>query len=490
MRALGTLVEGLGAELRGSAGTPIAELTYDSRAVRPGALFIALRGAQGDGHAHVPAAARAGAAAVLVERWPEALDAAVAVARVADSRVAMHAIARRFFGDPGRSLVLVGVTGTNGKTSTVRMLESILRAAGWRAGSIGTISVRYPDREEPASLTTPESVDLQRILAAMRDAGARGVALEVSSHALAQGRVAGLGFAAAVFTNLTQDHLDYHGDMAAYSASKGLIFGPDHLTGSAVLNAADPASARYAEIARAHGKRVLWYARGAGARAEVRTLSEHVELSGTRLEIDLCGQRRLVDLPLPGDFQVENALAALTAAHALGIEWDAIHRGLAGCPPVPGRLERVAPVLPIVLVDYAHTPDALERVLSRVRPQTRGRLIAVFGCGGDRDRTKRAPMARAACANADWVIATSDNPRTEDREAILRDVAVGLSGPHEVIADRRRAIRRAIALAASNDVVVIAGKGHEDYQIIGRQKFPFDDRVEARAALAERGALP
>jgi UDP-N-acetylmuramoyl-L-alanyl-D-glutamate--2,6-diaminopimelate ligase len=487
-RALGTLIEGLGAELRGSAQTPIAELAYDSRAVTPGMLFIALRGAQGDGHAHVASAVRSGAAAVLVERWPEDVGGSAAVVRVAETRRAMHEIARRFFGDPGRSLVLVGVTGTNGKTSTVRMLESILRAAGWRAGSIGTISVRHPDREEPASLTTPESVDLQRILAAMRDSRARGVALEVSSHALAQGRAAGLAFAAAVFTNLTQDHLDYHGDMEDYAAAKGLLFGPDHLAGSAVLNAADPFSARFAEIARGHGRPVLHYGRGSGARAEVRTLAERVELAGAELELDLCGARHSLRLPLPGDFQVENALAALTAAHALGLAWDAIRLGLEGCPPVPGRLERVAPVLPIVLVDYAHTPDALERVLSRVRAHAKGRLIAVFGCGGDRDRSKRAPMARAACAHSDWVIATSDNPRTEDPHAILRDVAPGLSGRHEVIPDRRAAIRRAIELAERDDVVVIAGKGHEDYQIVGRQKFPFDDRVEARSALEARGA--
>jgi UDP-N-acetylmuramoyl-L-alanyl-D-glutamate--2,6-diaminopimelate ligase len=380
------------------------------------------------------------------------------------------------------------VTGTNGKTSTVRMLESVLRAAGWRAGSIGTISVRYPDAEEPASLTTPESIDLQRILARMRDEGARGVALEVSSHALSLGRVHGLAFQVAVFTNLTQDHLDHHGDMAAYAEAKALLFGPEHLAGTAVLNAADPSAARLAAVARAHGRRVLTYARGAQARADVCSVAERVELAGSQLEVELAGERHALHLPLAGDFQVENALAAIGAGHALGLDWSAIRAGLERCPPVPGRLERVAGSRPIVLVDYAHTPDALERVLSRVRSLARARLIAVFGCGGDRDRSKRAPMARAACAHADLVIATSDNPRSEDPDAILRDVAAGLSGAHEVIADRRRAIRRAIELAGPDDVVVIAGKGHEDYQIVGRTKHPFDDRVEARAALAEREA--
>jgi UDP-N-acetylmuramoyl-L-alanyl-D-glutamate--2,6-diaminopimelate ligase len=233
---------------------------------------------------------------------------------------------------------------------------------------------------------------------------------------------------------------------------------------------------------------VLTYARGAGARADVRTLAERVELASSELELELAGARHALRVPLPGDFQVENALAAVATGQALGLAWEAIRRGLENCPPVPGRLERVAPVRPIVLVDYAHTPDALERVLSRVRPLAAARVIAVFGCGGDRDRGKRAPMARAACAHADLVIATSDNPRTEDPGAILADVAQGLSGAHEVIPDRRSAIRRAIELARPDDVVVIAGKGHEDYQILGRQKFPFDDRVEARAALEARGA--
>jgi UDP-N-acetylmuramoyl-L-alanyl-D-glutamate--2,6-diaminopimelate ligase len=468
-RALGSLLEGLDAQLCGSAQTPIAELACDSRAVRPGMLFVALRGTQGDGHSHVGAAVAAGASALLVEDWPAKPPGGVAVARVADSRRAMHSVARRFFGDPGRSLALVGVTGTNGKTSTVRMIESVLRAAGWRAGSLGTISVRYPDAEEPASLTTPESIDLQRILARM---------------------LSGLAFRVAVFTNLTQDHLDYHGDMTAYAQAKALLFGPEHLAGTAVLNAADASAERLAAVAHAHGRPVLRYARGAKARADVRSVAERVELAGSELEVELAGARRALHLPLPGDFQVENALAAIAAGHALGLDWNAIRTGLESCPPVPGRLERVAESRPIVLVDYAHTPDALERVLSRVRALARARLIAVFGCGGDRDRSKRAPMARAACAHADLVIATSDNPRTEDPDAILREVAAGLSGAHEVIADRRSAIRRAIELARPDDVIVIAGKGHEDYQIVGRTKHPFDDRVEARAALAAREARP
>jgi UDP-N-acetylmuramoyl-L-alanyl-D-glutamate--2,6-diaminopimelate ligase len=232
---------------------------------------------------------------------------------------------------------------------------------------------------------------------------------------------------------------------------------------------------------------VLRYARGTRSGADVRTASERVGLAGSGLVIECAGERHPVELPLPGDFQVENALAAIAAGVALGLSWESIRRGVESCPPVPGRLERVADVLPVVLVDYAHTPDALERVLSRVRPLVRGRLISVFGCGGDRDRGKRAPMARAACAHSDFAIATSDNPRTEDPLAILRDVAAGLSGACETIPDRRSAIRRAIEMAGPDDAVVIAGKGHEDYQIIGQTRHPFDDRVEARKALQALG---
>ncbi len=484
---LGELLEGLDARLSGDAETPIREIAHDSRAVLPGALFVALRGQSTDGHAHIGAAVEAGAAALLVEE-PPAAPAGVACARVADTRAALPRVARRFFGDPGAALRLVGVTGTNGKTSTVRLIESVLHAAGERAGSMGTVSVRYPDGEEPASLTTPESVDLQRSLARMRDAGATCVALEVSSHALELGRVDGLHFAVAVFTNLTQDHLDWHGDMDRYASAKARLFGPEHLdaTSVAVVHAGDPRAAAFREAAGLAGARVVQYARLGAAGVEVRSLAEEIALDGARIEVDLAGERITAELPLPGDFQVENALAAMAAGVALGIDAGAIARGIESCPPVPGRLERVGDAVPVVLVDYAHTPDALDRVLSRVRPLVRGRLICVFGCGGDRDRTKRAPMARAACAHSDLAIATSDNPRTEDPDAILRDVAAGLSGAHETIPERREAIRRAIELAGPDDAVVIAGKGHEDYQILGTRRIHFDDREEARAALASR----
>jgi len=482
------LVHDLDAQLVGRADVRIEDVASDSRAVRPGSLFVALRGAQTDGHRYLADALAAGASALLVEEPPANAPAAVGVAVVPDARRALADVSARFFGFPARALTLVGVTGTKGKTSCVRLCESVLRAGGKRAGSLGTISVRWPGFEQTSALTTPESLELQRWLARMRDAGVEAVAMEVSSHSLVLGRVRGLRFAVAVFTQLAQDHLDFHGDLESYGRAKSLLFGPEHLAGSAVLNAADPWTPRYAELARGAGHPVVTYGRGPRSGADFTTLSEEVELARSRLRVRGPDAEVDVELPLPGDFQIDNALAALAVGRVLGLSWDAVRHGLETCPQIPGRLERVGSAAPVVLVDYAHTANSLERMLATVRPHVRGKLTAVFGCGGDRDKTKRAPMARAACANADFVIATSDNPRTEDPDAILRDVAVGLSGAYEVIPDRRAAILRAISRAGTDDCVVIAGKGHEDYQIVGREKRHFDDREEARAALGARGA--
>jgi UDP-N-acetylmuramoyl-L-alanyl-D-glutamate--2,6-diaminopimelate ligase len=484
---LGALVKGLKARIQGDPATEISDIAYHSQQVKAGSLFVALRGTRTDGHRYLAQAIEAGAAALLVEELPASLDLPAAV--VPDSRGALAEVAARFLGHPGADLTLIGVTGTNGKTSTVRMVEAILACAERRVGSIGTVSVRFPDVEEPARLTTPESLDLQRTLARMRDARVEIAVLEVSSHSLAQGRVRPLRFQAAVYTHLSQDHLDYHADMEAYASAKANLFGPLYLDGPAILNAKDAQTPRLAEIVRSQGQRVLMFGRGGESGAEIRTIEEKVRLSGSHFVIETADGAREVNLPLPGDFQIDNALAAIATCSALDVEWDAIARGLASCPAIPGRLERVADVEPIVLVDYAHTPDALDRVLERVRPLVAGKLITVFGCGGDRDRTKRAPMARAACRHSDHIIATSDNPRSEAPEAILRDVAEGLSESDEIIVERREAIRRAIAVATKNDTVVIAGKGHEDYQIIGSERVPFDDRVEARAALREHGFL-
>jgi UDP-N-acetylmuramoyl-L-alanyl-D-glutamate--2,6-diaminopimelate ligase len=317
----------------------------------------------------------------------------------------------------------------------------------------------------------------------MRDAGVDTVVLEVSSHSLAMQRVHTLRFEVAVFTNLTQDHLDFHADMDAYAEVKARLFSSDHLAGTAVVHAADPRAGQMSGVARAAGNRVVTFGRGAEAGADVFSSAEQITLEGSTFTLHCAGERRPVSLPLPGDFQLENALAAAAAAHALGADLDSIQRGLAGCEPVPGRLERVSPTLPTVFVDYAHTPDAIDAVLARVRPLVAGRLICVFGCGGDRDRGKRPLMAQAACRRADRVIATTDNPRSESPGDILRDVAEGLSGDFAVIEDRRSAIRAAVTEAARDDVIVIAGKGHEDYQLVAGERLAFDDREEARAAL-------
>jgi UDP-N-acetylmuramoyl-L-alanyl-D-glutamate--2,6-diaminopimelate ligase len=487
---LDALVSELGGEVRGDPSTPVEDVVTNSRLVRPGALFVALRGARTDGHLYTGDAARAGASALLVEKFPGSLDADVACVRVSDTRAALPAVAARCHGHPGRELTLIGVTGTNGKTSTVRMIESLLEADGQAAGSLTTICIRYSGTEQPAELTTPEADSLQRTLARMRKAGVQTVAMEVSSHALARGRVATLRFAAAVFTNLSQDHLDFHGDMETYAEAKQTLFTSQYLDGPAVVNVGDPCGASLAERLRRESRPLVTYARGANRHAEVHTMEESLGLEGADLLVEDGSGRYEVRVPLPGQFQVENALAALATARALGLSRESALRGLASCPHIPGRLERASPGSPIVLVDYAHTPDALDRVLAGLRPMVSGRLITVFGCGGDRDRAKRAPMARAACLHSDYVIATSDNPRTEDPEAILSDVVEGLSGPHEVIVDRREAIRKAVGAARLEDVVLIAGKGHESYQLVGTTTLPFDDREEARNAPKQREAHP
>ena len=498
----------------GSGHDPrIRDLTYDSRAVASGDAFFALRGAHTDGHAYLAQAVARGAAALFVEELPAQLDLrGAACVVVKDTRRCLAPIAAHFFGAPSRELTLIGVTGTNGKTSTTYLVESILSAAGRRAGLIGTIEVRHDPVRRRALNTTPESLDLQRTLREMRDSGADAVVMEVSSHGLELGRVDGCRFALAAFTNLTQDHLDFHGDMDAYRASKTQLF-TRHLAagGAAVLNLDDPACASFAAAAKATAGCIVRVTRRADADAEVRLLDAEVGLAHTRARVQLPSGALSVQLPLVGDFNVENMLVSCGIAVALQIRADAIAAGIAACPQVPGRMERVGADLaqaPTVIVDYAHTPDAIEKLLATLRPLCAGRLIAVFGCGGDRDRAKRPLMAEAVARHADRVVATSDNPRTEDPERILDDVEPGLRGLARVapdaldatehawcrLVDRREAIARAIAMARAADIVAIAGKGHEDYQIIGRERLPFSDPEEALRALRARhgaaGARP
>jgi UDP-N-acetylmuramoyl-L-alanyl-D-glutamate--2,6-diaminopimelate ligase len=507
---LSSLVDAVPAALRvalPSADPVIRGIAYDSRAVTAGDLFCALRGAEVDGHDYLTRAIANGAAAVMVEPPLAALDLADCPALVVnDSRRALAAIARRFYGDPSNELSLVGVTGTNGKTSVTYIVESILVAAKRRVGVIGTVEIRSPGERERALNTTPESLDLQRALRNMRTRGVDAVVMEVSSHGLELGRVAGCRFAVGAFTNLSQDHLDFHAGMTDYRDAKTRLFS-DHLApgATAVVNIDDAEADAFVTASRAAGARLIRVSRRADSGAEIVLEHADVRMDGTSVRLRIDADTLEVELPLLGDFNLENLLVATGIAVSLGVPRESLIEGIAQCPQVPGRIERVAgeaPGDPTIIVDYAHTPDAVDKLLATLRPLTSGRLISVFGCGGDRDRTKRPLMAQAAARHSDRVLATSDNPRTEAPEPILADVAAGLDklvnvAPddldatergYSVIVDRREAIRVAIAMAGAKDTVVIAGKGHEDYQIVGREKLPFSDSDEARRALRLREA--
>ena len=451
-------------------GVDVRDLAYDSRRVQDGTLFFCVPGAVADGHDHAAAAVAAGACALIVERE---LPLPVPQIVVDSCRAAMGPIADVFFGRPSERLLVLGVTGTNGKTTTAYLQHAILAAAGHTAGLLGTIERRIGGVAEPAQRTTSEAIDLQRDLRRMLDAGDTACAMEVSSHALDQQRVAGVRFAAAAFTNLTQDHLDYHADMEAYFAAKALLFDGRCPTAA---NADD-----------AYGRRLPADLRFGLATpgAEVRAEDVRYGAHGTAFRLRTPWGDAEVATRLVGRFNVENALAAVSSAGLAGVPLAAIVTGLEGVAGVPGRLEVVSGDRPFaVIVDYAHTADALENVLRALRPLATGRLIVVCGCGGDRDRGKRPTMARVACALADEVIITTDNPRSEDPLAIITEVAAGADGRHAVEPDRRRAIERAIAAAAPGDVVLIAGKGHEQGQDVAGSITPFDDRVVACEVLA------
>jgi UDP-N-acetylmuramoyl-L-alanyl-D-glutamate--2,6-diaminopimelate ligase len=462
----------------------IAGIAVDSRRVRTGDVFFALPGGRTDGRLHVAEAIARGARAVVADGPVDAGGAAVVATR--EPRRLLGRVAAYLAGDPSASLVLVGVTGTNGKTTTTYLLDAIWRAAGWASGVLGTIAYRFDGASRPAALTTPDAPALQALLGEMRAAGTTHVAIEVSSHALVQDRVAGCRFDAAVFTNLTRDHLDFHGDLEAYYQAKALLF-REHLPRGgkrdpvAIVNVDDAAGARLADEVRVRRVRV-----GRG-RADVRPHDVASTLEGTRGELVLGGTRVAFECPLVGAPHLENVLCAAGAAWALGVPLEAIACGLATVEPPPGRLEQIAGPGFTVIVDYAHTPDALARALDVLRPLTHGRLVTVFGCGGDRDRGKRPLMGEAAARRSDVVILTSDNPRTEDPDRILADIEKGVLAAgmrdHRVEPDRRAAIALAVGLARPHDLVLIAGKGHEDYQIVGTEKHHLDDREEVRRAL-------
>jgi UDP-N-acetylmuramoyl-L-alanyl-D-glutamate--2,6-diaminopimelate ligase len=467
---------GLLLERRGALPGLAHGITDDSRRAGPGALFIAVRGAALDGHDFLAAAEERGAVAALVE---DASRTTLPSLVVRDGRRAAAVAAAAAYDEPARALSLVAVTGTNGKTTTVGILRHLLDAARGRAASIGTLGVLVGSEGEPMpggqGLTTPGPVELQRLLRTLVDAGVGAVAMEVSSHSLDQRRVDGLLFDAAVFTNLSRDHLDYHGTMERYLAAKAQLVDYVAPGGALVVNADDEAWR-----ALPPAPRTVRFSAGTRA-ADVYARRVTYTPRGSEWTLHLPRQPAAkVRLPLIGDFNVANAVAAAAAGHALGLSAEHLAERLSAAPQVPGRLELVGE-RPTVLRDYAHTPDALDRALDAVRPFATRRLIVVFGCGGDRDRGKRPLMGAIAAAKADLAIVTSDNPRTEDPEAILDDIEAGMQGagaaPHERIEDRREAIERALAIAGEDDVVVLAGKGHETYQIRGTTSHPFDEKA-------------
>ena len=491
MKSLGELVAAAGGAARIVRGAPeasIAGIVNDSRAVGPGTLFAALSGRNADGHRFLGAAAAAGAAALLVEPGRSAVvPPGVALVEAANLRRALGAMADCYFDHPSGDLQLVGVTGTNGKTTVTWILEAIVRAAGRIPGVIGTIVCRWGDRECAAGNTTPEAPELQHLLREMADAGVQVAALEASSHALELDRLVGCRFAVAVFTNLGRDHLDFHPDIEAYGAAKAKLF-TGFAPGASVINVDDPFGARL--IAAAAGS-VITY--GLSESAAVRAVEVVADAAGLRFVITAEGTRQSVVSPLIGAHNVPNILAAAAAARALGLSWGAVQAGVASCALVPGRFERVgAGAGPLVLVDFAHTPEAVENALRVARGLCLGKIAVVLGCGGDRDRGKRPLMGAAAARLADRVYVTSDNPRSEDPAAILAQIvegarASGGAAALRVIEDRRAAIRAAITDSSPADLVLIAGKGHEDTQIVGERVRPFSDREEARRALEEAG---
>ncbi len=466
---------------RATPDSDILRVRYDSRQVLPGDLFVAIRGEAADGFDYVPQAISRGAAAVVSDRpAPAERPESVAWVRVEDTRRALALLAERRAGNPAEKLVLAAVTGTNGKTTTATLLEALLAERHGESGLLGTVAYRTGRRQMPAGRTTPEAPEIQDLLEEMVEAGVPAAAIEVSSHALALERVAGCRFDVAVFTNLTRDHLDFHGDMESYFQAKKKLFAMRKPAAAAVINADDSFGRRLAlEVAPP----ILTYS-ASGKPADVRVSASRCDLAGTSLEVQHGGEAFSIASPLLGRFNLENLAAAAAAGLALGMAPDRIAASLSRVQRVAGRLEPVDAGRPYaILVDYAHTEDALKRLLEAVRELSDKKIVLVFGCGGDRDKGKRFPMGLAAGSMADIPIATSDNPRSEDPEAILAEVERGLAASgakrYLKIADRREAIRKAIDLANPGVIVVIAGKGHETTQVIGKRVLPFDDRLVA-----------
>ncbi|MEC0090176.1 UDP-N-acetylmuramoyl-L-alanyl-D-glutamate--2,6-diaminopimelate ligase [Paenibacillus macquariensis] len=474
----------------GSVDIRVSGIQTDSRKVTEGDLFICLPGHTVDGHIYAQQAMEKGAAALVVDHQ---LDIDLPQIIVKDCRYAMAVLADAFFGSPSKQMKVIGITGTNGKTTTAYLIEKIMNDHNVKTGLIGTIQMRYGGRTFPMSGTTPEALELQRSLHDMAASGTRCCVMEVSSHALEQGRVKGTDFRTAIFTNLTQDHLDYHNTMDEYRAAKGLFFSRmgnafqniQDKRKYAVLNADDPASTYFRNITSAE---VVTYGLEEGV--DVRATGIVISAQGTDFHVDSFNGSTDIKLKMVGKFNVYNALGAITATLLEGVPLHEIKRSLESLSGVDGRVESVEAGQPFaVIVDYAHTPDGLENVLKTVNEFAVGRVLTVFGCGGDRDKTKRPIMGKIAAKYSDVVFVTSDNPRTEDPESILKDIEQGLIDdqvPQEnylLIEDRRVAIQKAIDMASPEDVVLIAGKGHETYQLIGQTTHDFDDRIVAKEAI-------
>jgi UDP-N-acetylmuramoyl-L-alanyl-D-glutamate--2,6-diaminopimelate ligase len=481
------------AELRGDSSVEIGDLAYDSRRAGPGTLFFCFPGERTDGHDFAPAAVEAGASALMVERF---LDLDVPQARVEDARAAMAPIAAKFNGDPTSELGVVGITGTNGKTTTAFLVRHLLESAGHHCGLLGTVQQVVGGKVEEVERTTPEAIDLQRTFDRMLESGDGYCAMEVSSHALVLHRADAINFAVKVFTNLSQDHLDFHADMEDYFEAKRLLFSSEGGSpiiefegGISVINVDDPYGRRLTDdLSGGPDAECIGFS-AAGAEAHLSARDVTFDASGSRFRCVTPEGELDVRIPLPGDFNVANALAALGVARAIGIDLSAAASALASAEQVPGRFESIDEGQPFaVVVDYAHTPDSLENVLAAARRIAAGRVISVFGAGGDRDRDKRPLMGRAAAELSDVAVVTSDNPRSEDPAAIIGQIEAGIgdevSAEVLVEQDRRAAIALALGRATEGDTVVIAGKGHEQGQEFedGR-KIPFDDRDVARDEL-------
>lgn len=473
----------------GTLELEISGVQFDSRRVEQGSLFCALEGLGSDGHDYIESALENGAVAILSSR-PNPAEYMATWIQVADPREAMGKASATLCENPSLEMPVVGITGTNGKTTTAYLVHHLMESILHRAGLLGTIQYSTGEGVIDASHTTPESPDVHKLLREMRDNDCRGAAMEVSSHGLVQHRVAGVAFDVGVFTNLTQDHLDFHGGMEKYFAAKKLLFEQmDHeprKDGVAIVNVDDAWGARLAKESFQRLK-VLTFGRSVGADYQASDLRS--DFDGTQFKLSFKERSFLVRIPLIGDFNVYNAVAAIASAHSIGLNLREVIKEVAQSPQVPGRLEAVGgrKIDYRVFVDYAHTPDALENVLQTLRALGPERILTVFGCGGDRDVTKRAPMAFAAEKGSDLCILTSDNPRTEDPGVILGDAAEGFRGTsHEVIEDRSEAIRRAIQLAGTRDIVLIAGKGHETYQEINGVRHDFDDRKIAAQWIREK----